>query len=180
MPKSNTPKYLQIGAILRPHGVRGEVRMRVVTAYPERIPELKHVYLGENPDDARPSRYEIESVRFHQEIALITFKNIHDRDEADRLRGMSVMVALADAVPLAEGEVYLFELIGMRVVTEDGEDLGAVADIIEAGPNDIYVVSSEKHGEFTIPDVPQFIIRIEKANRQLVVRLMEGLLPDAR
>jgi 16S rRNA processing protein RimM len=89
-------------------------------------------------------------------------------------------VALEDAVPLAEGEVYLFELIGMRVVTEDGEDLGEVADIIEAGPNDIYLVSSEKYGQFTIPDVPQFIIRIDKANRQLVVRLMEGLLPDAR
>jgi ribosomal 30S subunit maturation factor RimM len=51
---------------------------------------------------------------------------------------------------------------------------------MEVGPNDTYLVSSEKYGEFTIPDVPQFIIRIDKANRQLVVRLMEGLLPDAR
>jgi 16S rRNA processing protein RimM len=180
MAKRPAPKYLQIGEILRPHGVHGELRMRVITAYPERIPDMKRVYLGEDPDDPRPRRFEIESVRFHQDIALITFKGLYDRDEADLLRGLSVMVALEDAVPLAEGEVYLFELIGMRVVTEEGEDLGEVADILEVGPSDTYLVSSEKYGQFTIPDVPQFIIRIDKANRQLVVRLMEGLLPDAR
>jgi 16S rRNA processing protein RimM len=96
------------------------------------------------------------------------------------LRGLSVLVALADAVPLAEGEVYLFELLGMRVVTEDGQDIGEIADVLEIGANDTYLVRSEKYGEFTIPDVPQFVIRIDKANRQLIVRLMEGLLPDAR
>lgn len=175
-----TPKYLQIGEILRPHGVRGEVRMRVVTAYPERIPDLTRVYLGTHPFDTKPKLFEIVSVRFHHEVALVTFKGIEDRDDADRLRNLSVLVALEDAIPLDEGEVYLFELIGMRVVTEDGQDIGEVDDIIEAGPNDTYVVKSDKYGEFTIPDVPQFILRIDKANKQVVVRLMEGLLPDAR
>ncbi len=174
------PKYLQIGEILRPHGVHGELRMRVVTSYPERIPDLTHVYLGSDPFDKRPRKFEIEAVRFHHEVALVTFKGINDRDEADRLRGLSVLVALEDAIPLAEGEVYLFELIGMRVVTEDGEDIGEVADVLEIGANDTYLIRSEKYGEFTIPDVPQFIIRIDKANRQVIVRLMEGLLPNPK
>lgn len=180
MPSRPAPKYLQIGEILRPHGVHGEVRMRVVTAYPERIAELTRVYLGRDPLDPRPRKHEIESVRFHHEVALVTFKGVADRDEAERLRGLSVLVALEDAVPLAEGEVYLFELIGMRAVTEDGQDLGEVADVLEVGPNDTYVIRGEVYGEFTIPDVPQFIVRIDKANRQLIVRLMEGLLPDRK
>jgi 16S rRNA processing protein RimM len=174
------PKYLQVGEILRPHGVRGEVRMRVVTSYPERIPDLTRVYLARDPFDPRPRQHEIESVRFHHEVALVTFKGVEDRDEADRLRGLAVMVALEDAVPLAEGEVYLFELIGMRAVTEDGQDVGEIADVLEIGPNDTYLIRSDTYGEYTIPDVPQFIVRIDKANRQLIVRLMDGLLPDPK
>ncbi len=119
-------------------------------------------------------------MRWHHEIALVTLKGVDDRDAADRLRQLSVLVAIADAVPLEAGEVYLFEIIGMRTVTEMGEDLGEVTDILEAGPNDIYVINGEKYGEFTIPDVPQFILRIDKAQRQLVVRLMDGLLPDPK
>lgn len=173
-------KYLQIGEILRPHGVHGEVRMRVVTAYPERIPELKRVYLGRDPFDSKPAPYDIEHVRWHHDVVLITFKGVNDRDAAERLRQRAVLVALEDAVPLAEGEVYLFELIGMRVVTEDGQDIGQVIDVLEAGPNDTYLIESDVYGEYGIPDVPQFIIRIDKAQRQLVVRLMDGLLPDVK
>lgn len=171
------PKYLQIGEILRPHGVHGEMRMRVVTDYPERIAELKRVYLGRDPFDPKPQKHELDTLRWHHDIALITLKGVEDRDAADRLRQLSVMVAIEDAVPLEEGEVYLFDIIGMRAVTETGEDLGEVTDILEAGPNDTYVIESEKYGEFTVPDVPQFVLRIDKSERHIVIRLMDGLLP---
>ena len=180
MANSPAPKYLQIGEILRPHGVHGELRMRVVTNYPERIPDLKRVYLGRDPFDPKPQKYEIASVRWHHEIALVTLKGVDDRDAADRLRQLSVLVAIAAAVPLEAGEVYLFGNIGMRTVTEMGEELGGGSELSAAGPNDIYVINGEKYGEFTIPDVPQFILRIDKAQRQLVVRLMDGLLPDPK
>lgn len=172
------PKYLLIGEILRPHGVRGELRMRVITEYPERIAKLKKVYLGRDPYDPKLNVYEIADVRWHHEVALVTFKNVDDRDAADRLRQLSVMVAIEDAVPLEDGEVYLFEIIGMRAVTEDGQDLGEISDIIEAGPNDIFVITGEKYGEFTVPDVPQFIVRIDRAARHIVIRPIDGLIPD--
>lgn len=171
-------KYLQIGEITRPHGVRGELRMRIITDYPERIPKLKRVFLAEGPFDPAPRPYMIRSVRPHHEMALLTLDGVDDRDAAERLRNMAVMVSIEDAVPLGENEVYLFELIGMRVIVEDGNDIGEISDIIEAGPNDIYVVRSEQYGEYTIPDVPQFILGIDKAARCIRVRLIEGLLPS--
>lgn len=177
MAPSRPLKYLQIGEITRPHGVRGELRMRVITDYPERIPKLKRVYLGEGPFDPNPRPYSIRSVRPHHDLALLTLDGVDDRDDAEQLRNLAVLVSIEDAIPLGENEVYLFELIGMRVVTEDGNDIGEISDIIEAGPNDIYVVSSQQYGEYTIPDVPQFILGIDKAARCLRVRLIEGLLP---
>ena len=72
MAPSRPLKYLQIGEITRPHGVRGELRMRVITDYPERIPKLKRVYLGEGPFDPNPRPYSIRSVRPHHDLALLT------------------------------------------------------------------------------------------------------------
>jgi 16S rRNA processing protein RimM len=178
MPKISTPKYLQIGEILRPHGVHGELRMRVLTDYPERIPKLKQVYLGDSTNDRSPQTYHIQSMRNHNELALITFKEIPDRDAADRLRGLLVMIALEDAVPLEEGEVYLYQLIGMRAVSEDGQDLGELTEVIETGTSDTYVIKGAKYGEFTVPAVPQFIVKIDAEKDEIIIRLMDGLLPE--
>ncbi|MCU0476001.1 MAG: ribosome maturation factor RimM [Anaerolineae bacterium] len=178
MAKPIEVNYLQLGDILRPHGVHGEVRVRVLTAYPERLPKLKRVYLGTSPTDPRPAPYTIAKVRFDRQYALVTFAEITDRDTADRLRGLCLMVALQDAVPLEDGEVYLFQMIGMRVVSEDGQDLGEIIDIAETGGNDNYIVKSPTVGEYAIPDIPQVIVRIDVPNRQLVIRPLEGLIPD--
>jgi 16S rRNA processing protein RimM len=173
-------QYLQLGDILRPHGVHGEMRVRVLTAYPERLPKLKRVYLGVSPTDPKPTPYTVARVRFDRQYALLTLKEVNDRDAADLLRGLSLLVAITDAVPLEEGEVYLFQVIGMRAVTEDGQDLGEVIDVAETGGNDNYIIKSAELGEFALPDIPQVILRIDPEKRQLVVRLMEGLLPDKK
>jgi 16S rRNA processing protein RimM len=178
MAKRLQPKYLQLGDILRPHGIKGELRVRVLTDYPERLPALKHVYLGGTPTDPKPRPYTISRVRFDRQYALITFEGIDDRDSADMLRGLALMVAIEDAVPLEEGEVYLFQLIGMRVVLEDGTDIGEIIDIAETGGNDNYIVKSPTLGEFAIPAIPQVVLKIDTDKQHLLIRPMEGLLPE--
>lgn len=180
MAKRLQPKYLQLGDILRPHGVKGELRVRVLTDYPDRLPKLKRVYLGGTPTDPKPLPYTISKVRFDRQYALITFKEVTDRDAADLLRGLALLVALEDAVPLEEGEVYLFQLIGMRVVLEDGTDLGEITDIAETGGNDNYIVQSPTLGEFAIPAIPQVVLKIDADKQQVIIRPMEGLLPEKR
>jgi len=177
MPTSQDPKYLLIGVLLRPHGVIGEMRMKVLTHYPERLPKLKTVYLAPSPDDPQVTEYPLERVRMHQEYALMKFKGIDDRDRADRLRQLVVMVAVGDAIPLDEGEHYLYQLVGLTVQTVAGEILGTLTEVLETGANDVYIIDSPQYGEVLIPATKDTIISTDVENKTMVVSLPEGLLP---
>lgn len=172
------PRYLLLGEILRPHGIGGELRMRILTDYPERLPALKTVYLGRDPESPDVQPYLLRGVRFHQHYALLRLNGITDRDQADRLRECLVMVAIEDAVPLETGEVYLFQLIGLTVQTEDGRSLGKIIEVLETGANDVYIVSSPQHGEVLIPATGDTILKTDIENGCVVVKLPEGLLPE--
>ncbi len=80
------PRYLVLGEILRPHGIRGELRMRVLTDYPERIPHLDQIYLAESADDDDPAAYQVTNMRMHQGYALLQLEGINDRTQAEPLR----------------------------------------------------------------------------------------------
>lgn len=178
MTNTPSPAYLLIGEILRPHGVVGELKMRVLTAYPERLRELKTVFLADDPESGTPDSYTLDHVRFHHDYALIKLKEIPDRTAAERFRELFVLVAINDAIPLDEGEHYLFQLIGMTVETEAGESLGTLADVMETGANDVYVVESKEYGEVLIPATEHTILNTDTETRRITVRLPEGLLPD--
>lgn len=173
-----TPKYLILGEILRPHGVRGEVRMRIVTDYPERLHELKTVFLGKSPDDKQITSAKLTHVRFHKDYALLTFKGYHNRNEADALRQQLVMVDLENAVPLEDGEYYLFQLVGLTVIADD-EPIGVVKEVLQTGANDVYILQSEKHGEILIPAHEETIVKIDFDTEIITMKLPEGLLPSS-
>lgn len=151
--------------------------MRVLTAYPERLGALKRIYLAQSAEHPAPQEYTLRTVRMHQGYALITLKGIDDRTTADMLRQLFVMVAIDDAIPREEGEHYLFELIGLTVVTEDGVTLGLLQEILDTGANDVYVVGSPEYGEVLIPATEHTILKTDIAAQQIIVRLPEGLLP---
>ncbi len=163
------PAFLVIGRVLRPHGVRGELRVEIHTDYPERFAVYRRLYLG--PEH---TFFQLEGHRFHQDKVLLKLAGVDDRNAAGALRGQWVQIAAADAVPLAEGEVYLYQILAMRVLTVDGEDLGEITDIIDTGANAVYVVRGLQ-GEILIPDIPDVVVQIDVAARQMTVRLIEGL-----
>lgn len=172
------PPYLLIGEILRPHGVRGELRVRLLTDYPERISDMKTVYVGKGVNDSQIRPYQLVSMRMHKDYGLITFDKIKDRDEADRLRSLYIMVKLEDAVPLEEGEFYLYQLIGLKVKTENDTILGTISDIIETGANDVYVIDNAQHGQILFPVIEQTILETNIKAGYVRVSPPEGLLPD--
>lgn len=176
---NQTPKYLLLGEVLRPHGVRGELRVRLLTDYPERISKLQSIYLGRNPDnESGIKRYGVEHMRMHQEYGLLKLVGVDDRDQADLLREQYVMVAFKDAVPLEEGEVYLFQIIGMQAVDEEGQDIGIITEILETGANDVYIIHSPRYGEVLFPAISENIIKIDSQSRIVTLRIPEGLLFD--
>jgi 16S rRNA processing protein RimM len=179
MTQKETPKYLIVGEVLRPHGIRGELRVRLLTDYPERITKLNKIYLGVGPESRKISQHEVEQMRMNKDYGLLKLKGIKDRSQADVLRDLYVMVGIEDAVPLEDDEIYLFQLIGMRVELEDGSELGIVKDVIETGANDVYIVDSPQHGEVLIPITPETLLETDDENTFMRVKLPDGLLPDA-
>lgn len=173
----NDVKYLIVGEILRPHGVRGELRMRVLTDYPERLSKHDSVFLGQSPNK-KLRQYTLEHVRMHKAYALLTLDGIADRDDADKLRGLKVMIDVNNAIPLEDDEIYLFQLIGMQVNNEAGDVLGTVKEVIETGANDVYVLNSEKFGEILIPITPETLLNTDTETGIILVRLPDGLLPE--
>jgi 16S rRNA processing protein RimM len=175
---SSGPRFLLLGEILRPHGVRGEVRVRILTDYPERIPSLGHIYLSDNPEADHATACAIEHLRMHQGYGLLKLKGVDNRNQADTLRQLYVMIPLEAAVPLEEGEFYLYQLIGLSVQTHQGDYLGKIREVLETGANDVYIIDSPSFGEILIPVTDETIVRTDIAAGLLIVNLPEGLLPS--
>jgi 16S rRNA processing protein RimM len=169
------PRYLVVGRVLRPHGVRGELRVEIVTGYPERLKRHARFYLAPANATESTTCYEIKSLRIQGEIALIKLEGCNDRNEAELLRNMLVQIPTSDAVPLEKGEYYHFQIVGMQVETEAGESLGHVAEILETGANDVYVVHGPR-GEILLPAVESVVLDLDVESKRMVVRLLPGTL----
>ncbi len=163
------PPFLLVGRVLRPHSLRGEVRVQIHTSYPERFAVYEWLYLGPTY-----TPYKLESHRFHQKIVLLKLEGIDNRTQAETLREQEVWISIDEAMPLAEGECYLYEIIGMQMVTVEGETLGQIAEMIETGANDVFVVHT-RQGELLVPDIGEVVLKIDVEAREIVVRLPEGL-----
>ncbi len=163
------PRYLIIGRVLKPWSYRGEMKIEILTDFPDRFASLRQVYIG---DDAKP--FSVERARLHGKSALFKLQSVDTTQAAEKLRDQLVYVAREDAVPLAPSQHYLYELVGLRVVTTDGKLLGEVVDVLDTGANDVYVVRDGVR-EILIPAIEDVVREIAVERGEMVVRLIEGL-----
>jgi 16S rRNA processing protein RimM len=169
---SAEPRFLVIGRILRPHGVRGEVRVEVHTDLPERFTWLKTVYIGSE----RPRPVTVEGVRFHQHWALLKLAGYETRESAAELSSEWLQVPEEESIPLEEGEYFLYRLVGLQVETDTGQQLGEVQQVLETGANNVFVVDGPL-GELLIPDIDAVVLKIDFEAQRMLIRPLEGLLP---
>ncbi len=169
---STEPRFVAIGRIVQPHGVRGEVSVEVLTDFPERFETIEVVYLG-SPSEAEARQ--VKTSRWHQDRILLSFEGCEDRTAAEELRGLLVQVPIEETMPLPEGEYYAHDLIGLDVLTVEGESLGRVKDILFTGANEVYVVVGPR-GQILLPAIADVVERIDLSAGQMVVRLMDGLV----
>lgn len=163
------PEYLVIGKVFRPHGIRGELRLEVHTDSPAHLGDVETVYIGE---ERKP--YTLTRQHMHQSTLLIAIEGVEDRTTAETFRGKLVAVKMKDAAPLKAGEFYHHQIIGREVVTDEGEALGKVTEIITTGANDVYVVKGDG-GEVLLPAIKSVILSLDPA--PIKVHLPEGLRP---
>jgi 16S rRNA processing protein RimM len=145
------------------------VRCAILTDFPSRFATTKRVLLG---DAKRP--YDVERARLVRGAVVLKLSDVASRDEADRLRGQTLYVPDSEAVPLDEGSYFWYQIIGLRVLTADGEELGRIDEIIATGSNDVYVVRSGKQ-ELLVPAIRDVVQRVDLERGIVTVELMEGL-----
>jgi 16S rRNA processing protein RimM len=163
-------EYLTIGTVLRPHGVRGELKVRVETDFPERFALLSHVYLG-----PKHLPFELQSFRSLPKYGLLKLKGMDDRTAAEALNGMDVQIPVGEAMPLGPGEYYEYEIVGLEVWSVDGERLGVIEEVLLTGSNPVYVTLGP-HGEILIPSLPDVVLEVNLESGRMTVRLPLGLL----
>ena len=146
--------------------------MKIITAYPERLLQFETLYVG---PEYRP--YTLRRMRRHSDGMIVRLEGISDRNTAETLRGMFVHISIDDAIPLEEGEYYLFQIEGIRVIVEDTEqELGRLTGVIETGANDVYVVTTPDDREILIPAIPEVIRQVDTITGVMTVHLLEGLV----
>lgn len=165
-------RYLAIGKVTRAHGLRGEILVTVLTEFPDRFATTEWVYLG-NEFEAEP--YRVTNHRWHKGNILLTLSGVADRTQAEQLRGQLVQVPIDEAVALPEGSYYLYQLLGLQVVTTEDSVLGHIVDILETGANDVYVVGNNDR-EILVPAIPDVIQSIDLQKGQMIIKVIAGLI----
>jgi 16S rRNA processing protein RimM len=170
-------RFLSIGFVARPHGVRGELRLHLHQADSTALEEVDAVWLV-RAGGGEPRRCPIAAARYTEGGILCELEGVTDRDQATLLRGSEVLVERGDLAPLAEGEFYLVDLAGCTVVTRAGQPWGVVHDVQELGAHDLLVIH-DGDLERLLPYVPEFVVEVDLAGRRVVVDPPEGL-PEER
>jgi len=164
---------IAVGRITKSVGIKGEVRVAMLTDSPDRFTSLKTIWCG--AEETAAVRYSIVSMRIERSAVVLKFKEIDSRTSADELRGRYLFVDEKQKVAPAQGSYFIHDIIGMRVVTEGGEEIGNVRDVMELPANDVWVVTSGTK-EFLIPAIKEVIRSVDVEGRRVVIRPLEGML----
>jgi 16S rRNA processing protein RimM len=169
------PRYLAVGQVAGAHGVRGELKVDILTDDPHRFGRLRQVYVGY--EDQEPTPMLLKGYRLHKGRALLRLVGFDDRAAAQTLQGLFVYVSREEAIPLEQGEYFEHQILDLEVWTVDGEYLGRVADIIYTGANEVYLIRGTGPGlrEILLPAIKDVVLEVDLDAGRLVVRLLEGL-----
>ena len=155
-------EFIEIGVVTKPQGIAGEIKVHPYTDDIQRFCDLKSVFLEQKGNKVN---YEVESVRVNANAAYLQLAGVDTRNDAELLRGVSVWVDRAHAVELPEGSYFICDLIGMRV-TADGKDLGVLADVLQYGAADVYVVKTSQ-GKLSFPALKRVIKKVDPEQKHM-------------
>jgi 16S rRNA processing protein RimM len=119
----------------------------------------------------------VVSARRHGDFVLLKLDGYPTRTEAELLRNELLQVPEDEAIPLEEGEYFLHQLLGLQVVTESGQNLGRLTEVLETGANNVFIIDGPG-GELLVPDIPDVVLEVDVAGGRVVIRPLPGLLAD--
>ncbi|HDX9576975.1 TPA: ribosome maturation factor RimM [Bacillus pseudomycoides] len=169
-------KWFNVGKIVNTHGVKGEVRVVSRTDFPEERYKVGNTLYIWQEKEAEPLAVKITSHRSHKSFDLLTFEGYNNVNEVEGLKGSLLKVPEDQLGELAEGEYYYHEIIGCTVVTEDGETIGTIKEVLSPGANDVWVIKQPKGQDVLIPYIEEVVLQVNINEKLVTIHVMEGLL----
>jgi 16S rRNA processing protein RimM len=174
VPKQNETEWATIGKVVALFGVRGELKVRLLTDIPNRFAELDAVYAG--PDH---TRYAIQRVRpYKGEMIVLKLEGIDDTNAAESLRNQDLQIPLSELAKLPPDSYYQHDILGLRVFTLDRLELGKIVDILSTGSNDVYVIKALDGSQLLIPALKDVIKEIDLIHHTMHIDPLPGLLDN--
>ena len=171
-------EYLAIGEVLKPQGVRGEVKIRPITCDLMRFDDLEEIYLQKNN---AWEKHAVHVTRIEDDAVYLTFAGISDRNGAETLRGQMLYVDRAHAVELEEDENFIVDLIGLKGIDDEGNEYGKIIDVMQPGANDVYVFRDDRRREMLVPALKSVILKVDLQEGTMLMsaaRLREVAVTD--
>ena len=173
---SGASRLFRVGTVAKPHGVRGEVKVIPELDEPEQLEDLDVLFVGETESSARPLK--MEGLRYQHSskglTLLVKFEGFDSPEDVGALRRGGVFVSEKD-FPVGDDEVFADDLIGYRVVTPEGQDLGTVTNVLDMPAQLLYEVTGTDGRVALVPAVEEFVKEIDEEGRRIVVVPIEGL-----
>ena len=169
MPALHEEQPIIVGRVRSAWGLRGDVGVEVLSDAPKRFAPGSVLRIK-----GKPTR--VERSRPGKRGLLLKLDAANDRNEAESLRGEELTVLPEQVEPLPDGVYYHYQILDLRVVSEDGENLGAVSEIIVTGGNDVYVVHEDGRRDILIPALPDVILDVDLQANRMTVSLPDGLV----
>ena len=173
------PRFLAVGHIVKPHGIKGEFLVLPLTDHPQSTYRPGVVLHLGSVDSANPDRglpdLKLEQVRPYRNGYIASAGGITDRNDAERLRGHYLFREVSALEPLGDGEFFYHQLLGMKVQTNIGTVVGEVTEVYELDPNDILCVQGHE-GEIMIPFSKEIVLQVNADEKCIVIDPPDGLL----
>ncbi|WP_339321348.1 ribosome maturation factor RimM [Paenibacillus sp. FSL W8-0194] len=167
---------LNVGKIVNTHGIKGEIKVLSHTDFPEVRFAKGSELLIVPPDGKAPLPVTVESSRFHKNMYIVKLEEYDNINDVEKFKGSMLKVNGEDLVELPEDEFYFHEIIGCHVMTDEGQELGVITEILTPGANDVWVVKPKEGKSILIPYIDDVVLDVNVKDRKVVVHLMEGLL----
>jgi 16S rRNA processing protein RimM len=161
-----------IGQITRVRGIKGEIVVVPLTDDPQRFRKLRKVIISEKESI---KGFQVEGEREFKGKVFFKLKQVENSEEAKKLVGGFIEIERDQLVELPEGRYFIFDIIGLQVVTTKGEKIGKVKEVIALPANDLYLVEGDKR-QYDIPALKKVVKRIDLEKKEMIIEPPEGLL----
>lgn len=169
--------FFDVGEIVNTQGLKGEVRVVSITDFAEERYK-KGATLTLFQDGREPLDLVVKSHRLHKNFHLLTFEGLGRIEDVEGFKGGTLKISEEQLQKLDEDEYYYHEIIGLEVVSEDGQSYGKIKEILALGSNDVWVVQRQGKKDLLIPYIADVVKDVDLEANKVVVTLLEGMLDE--